>query len=54
MEAFDLVHARAVLIFLPQPAETISKMAAALKPGGCLLLTRLAPQTDEACRMLPS
>jgi SAM-dependent methyltransferase len=36
--AFDLVHARAVLQFLPQPAETISKMAAALKPGGWLLL----------------
>ena len=30
--AFDLVHARAVLGFLPQPAETITKMAAALKP----------------------
>jgi SAM-dependent methyltransferase len=36
--AFDLVHARAVLPFLPQPAETISKMVAALKPGGWLLL----------------
>jgi 2-polyprenyl-3-methyl-5-hydroxy-6-metoxy-1,4-benzoquinol methylase len=36
--AFDLVHARSVLPFLPQPAETISKMAAALKPGGWLLL----------------
>jgi SAM-dependent methyltransferase len=38
MEAFDLVHARAVLVFLPQPVETISKMVAALKPGGWLLL----------------
>jgi SAM-dependent methyltransferase len=37
MEAFDLVHARAVLVFLPQPVETISKMVAALKPGGWLL-----------------
>jgi len=36
--AFDLVHARAVLGFLPEPAETIGKMAAALKPGGRLLL----------------
>jgi SAM-dependent methyltransferase len=36
--AFDLVHARAVLGFLPEPAETIGKMAAALKPGGSLLL----------------
>jgi 2-polyprenyl-3-methyl-5-hydroxy-6-metoxy-1,4-benzoquinol methylase len=30
--AFDLVHARAVLGFLPQPTETIGKLAAALKP----------------------
>jgi SAM-dependent methyltransferase len=37
MGAFDLVHARAVLVFLPQPVETISKMVAALKPGGWLL-----------------
>jgi SAM-dependent methyltransferase len=36
--AFDLVHARAVLGFLPQPVETIAKMAGALKPGGWLLL----------------
>jgi SAM-dependent methyltransferase len=36
--AFDLVHARALLGFLPNPAETIGKMAAALKPGGWLLL----------------
>jgi SAM-dependent methyltransferase len=36
--AFDLVHARAVLGFLPKPAELIGKMAAALKPEGWLLL----------------
>lgn len=36
--AFDLVHARAVLTFLPQPTETITKIAAAIKPGGWLLL----------------
>ena len=35
---FDLVHARAVLTFLPQPASTVTKMAAAVKPGGWLLL----------------
>ena len=35
---FDLVHARAVLTFLPRPADAIAKMAAALKPGGYLLL----------------
>jgi ubiquinone/menaquinone biosynthesis C-methylase UbiE len=36
--AFDLVHARAVLGFLPRPAEAIGKMAAALKSGGWLLV----------------
>jgi ubiquinone/menaquinone biosynthesis C-methylase UbiE len=35
---FDLVHARAVLTFLPRPAEAVTKMVAALKPGGWLLL----------------
>src|SRR5437868_11620692 len=29
---FDLVHARAVLTFLPRPGEALSKLAAALKP----------------------
>jgi 2-polyprenyl-3-methyl-5-hydroxy-6-metoxy-1,4-benzoquinol methylase len=37
-QKFDLVHARAVLAFLPQPGETIRKMVAALKPGGWLLV----------------
>ena len=36
--AFDLVHARALLAFLPHPDQTIHKMVAALKPGGWLLL----------------
>ena len=36
--AFDLVHARAVLTWLPRPAETITKMVNAVKPGGWLLL----------------
>ena len=35
---FDLVHARAVLTFLPEPHQAIRKMAAAVKPGGWLLL----------------
>jgi len=36
--AFDLVHTRALLVFLPQPEQTIRKMVAALKPGGTLLI----------------
>ena len=31
-KTFDLVHARAVLSFLPRPAETITKISTALKP----------------------
>jgi SAM-dependent methyltransferase len=36
--AFDLVHARALLAFLPHPDQVVRTMAAALKPGGWLLL----------------
>jgi ubiquinone/menaquinone biosynthesis C-methylase UbiE len=35
---FDLVHARALLAFLPEPAETMAKIVAAVKPGGWLLV----------------
>ncbi len=35
---FDLVHARAVLTFLPTPAYAVSRLVAALKPGGWLLI----------------
>jgi trans-aconitate methyltransferase len=36
--AFDLVHARALLTFLSEPKQVIRKMVSALKPGGWLLL----------------
>lgn len=36
--AFDLVHTRALLTFLPEPQKAIEKMAAAVKPGGWLLI----------------
>jgi SAM-dependent methyltransferase len=36
--AFDLVHARAVLAFLPHPNQVIRTLVAALKPDGWLLL----------------
>jgi SAM-dependent methyltransferase len=35
---FDLVHARALLAFLPRPDQVIRTLVAALKPGGWLLL----------------
>ena len=36
--AFDLVHARLVLIHLPDRNRVLVRMAAALKPGGWLVL----------------
>jgi SAM-dependent methyltransferase len=36
--AFDLVHVRALLAFLPRPDQVIRTLVAALKPGGWLLL----------------
>jgi SAM-dependent methyltransferase len=36
--AFDLVHARALLAFLPCPDQVIRTLVSALKPGGWLLL----------------
>jgi SAM-dependent methyltransferase len=35
--AFDLIHARLVLIHLPQREEVLSRLVAALKPGGWLV-----------------
>lgn len=36
--AFDLVHARALLTFLPEPKRVIEKLVSALKPDGWLLI----------------
>jgi SAM-dependent methyltransferase len=40
---FDLVHARLVLLHVPQRAEALATMVAALKPGGWLLLEEADP-----------
>jgi SAM-dependent methyltransferase len=34
---YDLVHCRALLMHMPDPAETLARLAAALRPGGLLL-----------------
>jgi SAM-dependent methyltransferase len=34
---YDLVHCRAFLMHMPEPDDTIARLAAALKPGGLLL-----------------
>src|SRR5215469_12310608 len=36
--AFDLIHTRALLTFLPEPTLVIEKMLKAAKPGGWLLI----------------
>ena len=45
--AFDLVHARAVLTFVPERRSTIDRLAAALKPGGWLLVEELVPPITD-------
>jgi SAM-dependent methyltransferase len=37
-QSFDLVHGRAILMHLPEPLKVLAKMAAAVKPGGWLLI----------------
>lgn len=40
---FDLVHARLLLVHLPERLEVLRKMAAALQPGGWLLIEDADP-----------
>jgi len=35
---YDLIHARFVLVHLPDPAQAVANMVAGLKPGGALVL----------------
>jgi SAM-dependent methyltransferase len=42
---FDLVHCRALLAHLPDPAVAVARMAAALRPGGRLLVE----EADYVC-----
>ena len=46
--AFDIVHARAVLTFVPERQSALTRMVAALKPGGWLLVEELVPPVTEA------
>ncbi len=45
--SFDLVHARLLLLHLPEPRRVLAKMVAALKPGGWVLID------DFDCTWLP-
>src|SRR5438309_9955657 len=51
-ETFDLVSARKVLEHLPEPTQALSRSAAAVRPGGWLLVedTDLAPRRHSSCR----
>jgi SAM-dependent methyltransferase len=46
--AFDVVHARAVLTFVPERRATLTRMIAALKPNGWLLVEEMLPPITEA------
>lgn len=46
--AFDLVHARLVLMHLPEREQALARMISALKPGGWLL-----EEEYDSCSMLP-
>ena len=41
--SYDLVHARLVLVHVPQRAEALAAMVSALKPGGWLLVEEADP-----------
>ncbi|MGV9867716.1 methyltransferase domain-containing protein [Rhodococcus koreensis] len=46
-DSFDLVHARAVLAFVPEREAALSRMVAALECGGWLLVEELVPSLIE-------
>jgi len=47
-DAFDVVHARAVLTFVPERRAALNRMIAALKPGGWVLIEEMLPPITEA------
>jgi SAM-dependent methyltransferase len=47
-EMFDLVHARAVLTFVPERRSALMRMVTALKPHGWLLVEEMIPPVTEA------
>jgi SAM-dependent methyltransferase len=45
--AFDIVHARAVLTFVPERRSALARMIAALRPGGWFLVEEMTPAITE-------
>ena len=50
---FDLIHARAVLQHLPQRESVLAKLAAALAPGGALIVEELEARWSTAVLATP-
>lgn len=50
---WDLIHARLVLLHIPQRAEILARLAAALAPGGALVLEEWATQFGNLCLSAP-
>lgn len=46
--AFDVIHVRAVLTFVPEQRTALQRMATALKPGGWLLVEELVPPVTDS------
>jgi len=50
---WDLIHARLVLLHIPQRAEILTRLAAALAPGGALVLEEWATEFANLCLAAP-
>jgi len=46
---FDLVHARLVLVHVPDRAAALATMVAALRPGGCFCWRMRTPSCSRWC-----
>lgn len=57
-DSFDLVHARGLLMHIPQRQQILDRLLAALRPGGVLLLgisgPTVRPRCTKAVRCIPS
>ena len=51
--SFDLVHARTLLITVPQPAEVLREMVRLARPGGGWLALSQTPRPRSATRHIP-
>lgn len=50
---WDLIHARLVLLHIPQRAEILRRLAAALAPGGALVVEEWATEFGNLCLSAP-